>query len=76
MQKWELMTFVTDYITGRGGVTSIWSVKDKKTGLTEWDQLTKLANEGYELVSVTPINHQGWTYEVLYTFKRPIEEGK
>jgi hypothetical protein len=72
MQKWEL--FTRSYGLGLGGnVTDIWHKKDKKTGKTEWDELTKLASEGWELIDVTSITIGGTASEILYTFKRPVE---
>jgi hypothetical protein len=52
----------------------MWTEKDKQ-GHTQWENLQKLAAEGWELVSVTPIttapNHSQ-TFTLLYTFKRPL----
>ena len=73
MQKWELFTMSCALGLG-GNSTEIWSKKDKKTGKTKWDKLTNLASEGWEPVDVTSITLGGTTSEILYTFKRPIEE--
>jgi len=74
MKKWEL--YVMSFGLGFGGnVTDIWSKKDKNTGRTQWDTLTELAASGWELIDVTPITVGGTTSEILYSFKRPVEEG-
>ena len=75
MQKWELTTKLVDIskvaIGGpRPELSKLWTEKNKKTGKTEWDVLQELANDGWELVSVTPITYGGGTGQVLYTFKR------
>ena len=84
MIKWELAARYA--LIEDGEPSSIWTKKDKG-GSTEWDSLLKLANEGWELVSVTPVTSAtyywqlygvrdagGWassTRCLLYTFKRP-----
>jgi DNA invertase Pin-like site-specific DNA recombinase len=78
MTKWELKSMVCSissegFIGGRD-VSVIWSQKDRNTGKTNWDELKEIANDGWELVSVTPIaSNQGTTIDLLYTFKRPKE---
>jgi hypothetical protein len=78
MKKWELTTLYGDIKSGHVPEPSkIWTIKDEK-GMTTWDKLTKLANEGWELVSVTPINRKeiegSSTAFLLYTLKRPIDD--
>ena len=59
-----------------------WSVDEqskKVTAPSGWEDVQKLAAEGWELVSVTGINGHGigdWsqTNDLLFVFKRPIEE--
>ena len=71
MQKWEL--YILPCGLGFGGnVNDIWSKKDKKSGKTQWDTLTDLAADGWELIDATPITFGGTTSEILYTFKRPV----
>lgn len=36
-------------------------------------ELDKISEEGWELVSVTPIDSLGYTPQLLFTFKRPKE---
>jgi len=79
MAKWELSSYIAGHLsTHTSGVdaTKVWTIKhpDEKTN---WDKLLDLAAEGWELVSVPSItDHQGETTQLLYTFKRPLEEGK
>lgn len=78
MQTWEIYSYSASLYAGSllGPVSSsrVWTGKDK-TGKTQWDYLTEIASQGWELVSVTPINNKdGSTFELLFTFKRPIEQ--
>lgn len=73
MQKWELH-LQTAWINKHTSASDIWTEKDKKTGKTAWDLLQAAAAEGWELVSVTPVNHSGFTGEILFSFKRPLVE--
>jgi hypothetical protein len=72
MQKWVLYVIPCGLSFGRMA-TDIWSKKEKKTGRTQWDNLTGLASSGWELVDVTPGNSGGTTSEILFTYKRPVE---
>jgi hypothetical protein len=77
MQKWELTMWMTDISQGEmyGGASNIWSHRDKKTGESCFDALIRLAGQGWELVSVTPISLiNGVTAQVLFTFKRPEQD--
>jgi len=77
MIKWELTAYVCNKYQP-GDAMTIWAERDKKTGKTDWDELKGLASEGWELVSVTPVANYGSTVtsQIMYTFKRPIEEPK
>ncbi len=77
MTHWELAVYYAS-IEGGGFTLNVdpsllWTRKDKKSGMSAWDQLNEMAAEGWELVSVTPIaaSSSGTTYQLLYTFKRP-----
>jgi hypothetical protein len=75
MQKWEISSFVTNQVgeMWKMHVENIWNNKFE-TGKSDWDELKKMASEGWELVSVTPIaNVNGNTTQLLFIFKRPIE---
>ncbi len=75
MTKWQLTTYPAREF--RHAIEGFWLVKDKKTGKADWDNIQDLASQGWELVSVTPITvWQGRTACLLYTFKRPVEDGK
>ncbi len=78
MTQWELTTLFA-YIDTGGRLSvnidpsAVWTVKGKD-GKTSWDKLVAMANEGWELVSVTPISAStsaAYTSYLLYTFKRP-----
>jgi hypothetical protein len=75
MKKWELTAIVCDVSGFKTDASRVWTQKYKSTGKSDWDQLSEKAKEAYELVSVTSINSQGYTVQLLYTFKRPIEDG-
>ncbi len=79
MPQWELMAQVFYDVSHGGGITGgvydaghLWGVKHKD-GTSTWDSLAKLAAEGWELVAVTPINVSGFTHQLLFTFKRPMQ---
>jgi hypothetical protein len=77
MQRWEVASYLCFVGSSGGSATAIWENKDKKTGKSAWDSILALSSQGWELVSVTPINARStWTTEILYTFKRPVEEDK
>jgi len=80
MTKWK---YTTVYGGIRKGVlmassepSEIWGRKDK-SGKSVWDSIEEYGEEGWELVSVTPITENtgdsSYTNYLLYTFKKPIE---
>ena len=76
MTKWELLTTVSPELEQHRHSMlpgEIWDRKNE-SGQTTWDELKELASLGWELVSVTPLYHDGVTRHLMYTFKRPIEE--
>ena len=73
MTKWTLAAYLSGNIIN--DATRLWGQKDKKTGKSNWDDLKDMAAEGWELVSITPIEMRAYTSQLLYTFKRPIEDG-
>lgn len=77
MTKWEMASYLTREFYGLSGpnVTQIWNKKDSKTGLTNWDEIAKYGQDGWELVSVTPLAIGGSTTQLLYSFKRPVASG-
>ncbi len=79
MTKWELEIYLSPHIdvSVNEYLYSLWEERDTKTGKRVGEDLQYMAAEGWELVSVTPItNNNGATIRLLYTFKRPVEEGK
>ena len=55
--------------------SELWTRKGRNTSKTDWDELKAMANDGWELVSVTPPTIAGGaTTSILYTFKRPKVE--
>ena len=79
--RWQLRSHVVDISKYNFAVTEVnpafvWTRKDKE-GRTEWNKLNQFANDGWELVSVTPITTapaSSQTFLLLYTFKRPVVE--
>ena len=77
MPKWQIHTYLSCELLSlpiKVNASLVWTRKDKNTGKTDFDKLQELSAQGWELVSVTPITFTGSTRELLYTFKRPIEE--
>ena len=70
MQKWEYLQKSINRGNPLFGRIGEWKKEDFS--------LTQLGNEGWELVSLTPISSAfawpGFTDEVIFTFKRPIED--
>lgn len=85
MVKWQMAFHMVTLEVGNipaPQVSDLWNVKDKN-GQTTHDKLQKLAADGWELVSVTPIQAVKqsilagvfpYTHQLLFTFKRPISE--
>lgn len=75
MQKWQYSAIASNN-TGASiaGKTSkgLWRKKNRD-GKTDWDIIREMGQDGWELISATPITFGGTTLEVLFTFKRPIE---
>ncbi len=77
MTQWELNTYHVNIGMSTFNPTPsfVWTEKNKKTGKTAWDDLTAMAADGWELVSVTPISGSNsglsFTTYLVYTFKRP-----
>ncbi len=80
MTKWELRTWPVNItkpgLPAHSDPYVVWTDYDKE-GKTAWDRFLTFADEGWELVSVTPIittAQLGITGVLLYTFKRPKPE--
>jgi hypothetical protein len=85
MHKWEYR-MVTQDITDKGSTrysdaALLWDPRNKDDkGKTAFDTLRDCGKEGWELVAVTPVatdfgvSSGGQTSQVLFTFKRPLEE--
>jgi hypothetical protein len=53
-------------------VSKVWTSKDS-AGVSDWDRIQQLGQEGWELVSCCPVAAgNGMTYQILWTFKRPV----
>jgi hypothetical protein len=87
MAKWQIATVcvnISKKMNILGGTypepSVMWN-KNPKIGKSDFDILQEWAAAGWELVSVTPIqanSAQGGgagTFMLLYSFKKPIEEG-
>lgn len=74
MRKWDLATYYANIVDRTGyDPSNIWTRKNAD-GKTDWDTLSDYALQGWELVSVTPIDCEGNTKYVLYSFKREKEQ--
>ena len=76
MPKWELSSVRCTSILAHSRVDAahIWKWRDPRTGKTEWDLAQEKAAQGWELVSVTPVEAAGNTIELLFVFKRLVEK--
>jgi|WetSurMetagenome_2_1015567.scaffolds.fasta_scaffold74683_3 hypothetical protein len=53
-------------------VAKVWTAKDA-AGVSDWDRIQQLGQEGWELVSCCPAaGGGGMIYQILWTFKRPV----
>lgn len=70
MVNWELNTISIPIDPNQNAMAAL-DFENENTGKTAWDELTRMASDGWELVSVTSITISGYTKQLLYTFKRP-----
>jgi hypothetical protein len=72
--KWEYTIYVSHSITfGLNpfpNAMALWEKKDKE-GFTDLDSIRDYGEQGWELVSTSPIAAAGTTTTVMFTFKRP-----
>ena len=73
MQIWKIETYYASIGTF-GSIDDIFTKKRKNEDKTDWEQLQKLASQGWELVSVTSHTGGGTTIGYLYTFKKLMNE--
>jgi hypothetical protein len=64
MAKWNLKLYVVNFSKSSDAA----SISER-----DYRELDKISEEGWELVSVTPIDSLGYTPQLLFTFKRPEE---
>lgn len=87
MQKWEYR-LITQDITDKGSTrysdaAFLWDPKKKDDkGKTAFDTIRDCGKDGWELVAVTSVSSEagvssgGQTSQILFSFKRPLEESK
>jgi hypothetical protein len=90
MQKWEyyMMSTPTIYVHSysdnsiKTSADKIWE-KPNPNKKSQYEKIQELGEKGWELMSVTPISGisthgeasiTGYTQEVLFVFKRPVEK--
>jgi hypothetical protein len=56
----------------RPDISRMWQLRGPD-GLTDWDRLQKMGREGWEAVSCVPLQFNGYTLQVIWTFKRRIQ---
>ena len=69
---WEYTIVHTDRLNTPSGpqLAPIWRRK-YADGSTDWDQINKLGQEGWEMVSAFPVEAAGTLLYVAFVFKRP-----
>ncbi len=70
--KWEYTIVHTDRLNTPAGpqLAPIWRRK-YADGTTDWDQINKLGEAGWEMVSAFPVEGGGTLQYVAFVFKRP-----
>jgi hypothetical protein len=74
--KWEYTIVHTDRLNTPSGpqLAPIWRRK-YADGSTDWDQINKLGQEGWEMVSAFPVVGGGTLLYLAFVFKRPKRAG-
>jgi len=74
---WEYTIVHTDRLNTPSGpqLAPIWRRK-YADGTTDWDQINKLGQEGWEMVSAFPVEAAGTLLYVAFVFKRPRRQGQ
>src|SRR5260221_11965643 len=75
--KWEYSIVHTDGMSTPGGpqLAPIWRRK-YADGSTDWDQINKLGEDGWEMVSAFPVEGGGTLLYLAFVFKRPKRPGR
>ncbi len=73
--KWEYRIAVTGelpgYVEDIPDATAMWKRK-YKDGSTDWDTVTRIGDEGWEMVNAFPVARpDGRTTAIVFVFKRP-----
>ena len=71
-QMWEYTIVHTDHLNGPSGpqLAPIWRRK-YADGSTDWDQINKLGEDGWEMVNAFPVDGGGTLQYLAFVFKRP-----
>ena len=69
---WEYTIVHTDHLNGPSGpqLAPIWRRK-YADGSTDWDQINKLGEDGWEMVNAFPVEGAGTLQDLAFVFKRP-----
>src|SRR5438477_6257789 len=69
---WEYTIVHTDHLNGPSGpqLAPIWRRK-YADGSTDWDQINKLGEDGWEMVNAFPVEGGGTLQYLAFVFKRP-----
>ncbi len=73
--RWYYRVSVTGELPGYGedapDATALWNRK-YEDGSTDWDTITKIGDEGWEMVNAFPVaRRDGRTTAIVFVFKRP-----
>ena len=70
--KWEYTIVHTDRLNTQAGpqLAPMWKRK-YADGTTDWDQIQKLGEEGWEMVNAFPVEGSGTLQYLAFVFKRP-----
>src|SRR6266851_5555938 len=72
LMKWEYTIVHTDRLNTPGGpqLAPIWR-RQYADGSTDWDQINKLGEDGWEMVNAFPVEANGTVLYLAFVFKRP-----
>jgi hypothetical protein len=72
-QAWEYSITHSDRLSNTSGVPQIASIWRQRyaDGTTDWDHITRMGREGWEMISAFPVTANGSTLYVTFIFRRP-----
>ena len=74
MPSWEFNVLVMDLDVGplhKPNINDEWN-KIGPDNYTWWNRLQQMGQDGWELVDTFPVTANGWSVQIVWTFKRQV----